>query len=100
MSFKPGRVTTYVKAVHWLGSWLSSFSRSPMTSFDSRECGDKSEGLLLAQFGGRGWLVIYTIILKAVSGLSYEQHLDHLRPSSYSRVQRNGPIKVYWQLCL
>ena len=77
MSFKPGRAMTHVRAVCWLGS----FGRSPMTSFDSRESGDRSEGLLSDQFRGRGLFLIYTIILKAIGRLSYEQGRDHSRPS-------------------
>jgi hypothetical protein len=71
-----------------------------MTSFDSRESSDRSEGLLMAQFGGRGWLLIYAIILKAIGGLSYQQRWDHLRPSLLSLLRSNGPIKGYWQLLL
>jgi hypothetical protein len=52
-----------------------------MTSFDSRESSDRSEGLLSDQFGGRGLFLIYTIILKAIGRLSYEQGRDHSRPS-------------------
>jgi hypothetical protein len=68
MSFKPGRAMTYVRAFCWLGSWLGSFGRSSMMSFDSRESGDRSVGILTAYIGGKGWPLIHTIILKAVGG--------------------------------
>ena len=96
MSFKAGRVTIYVRAV----CWLSSFGRSPMMSFDSRERGDRPEGLSLAQFGGRGWLVIYMIILKAIGGLSSEHRWVYSRPSLLSPLRSNRPIKDGWQLLL